>query len=127
MTHPSNHQQVHHQVNHLAASIVDSLRAAPAPTPLFEGVTLSLEALAGRIEAARLPLEAALNDVSREERELQSTMSERDKATARWSRTYAGVAMIVSGMATLAGLDDLAAKVKPTERKRAGIAEEEVL
>ena len=33
--------------------------------------------------------------------------------------------MILSGMATLAGLDDLAAKVKPTERKRAGIAEDE--
>jgi hypothetical protein len=29
-------------------------------------------------------------------------------------------------MATLAGLDDLAAKVKPTERKRAGIPEDEV-
>ena len=53
-------------------------------------------------------------------------MSARDQATARWSRTYAGVAMILSGMATLAGLDDLAAKVKPTERKRAGNHEEAV-
>ena len=112
------------QVNHLAEGIVKSLLAAAAPTPLFEGASMSLEALAARIEAARRPLQAAINDVSREERELQATMSERDKATARWSRAYAGVAMIVSGMATLAGLDDLAAKVKPTERKRAGIPEE---
>ena len=69
-------------------------------------------------------LKDALDAVAREERELQSTMSQRDEATARWTRTYAGVATILSGLAILAGLDDLAAKVRPTERKRAGIPEE---
>lgn len=112
------------QVNHLAESIVVALRAAPAPTPLFEGASLNLATLATRIENQRLVLQAALDKVALEERELQTTMSERDKATARWSRTYAGVAMILSGLATLAGLDDLASKVKPTERRRAGIPEE---
>lgn len=112
------------QVNHLADTVVKALRAAPAPTPLFEGASLSLETVATRIESKRLALQAALDKVALEERELQTTMSQRDQATARWSRTYAGVAMILSGLATLAGLDDLASKVKPTERKRAGIAEE---
>ena len=77
------------------------------------------------IETKRLVLKDVLKDaldaVSREEREPQSTMSQRDNATARGTRTYADVAMILSGMATLAGLDDLASKVRPTERKRAGI------
>ena len=112
------------QGNHLAKSIVIALRAASAPTPLFEGVSLSLESLASRIESKRLALQAALDDVIREDRELQKTMSDRDQATARGSRTYAGVAMMLSGMATLAGLDDLASKVRPTERRRAGIVEE---
>jgi hypothetical protein len=114
------------QLQHQADGVARALTTNPAPAPLHEGASVNLAVIAANIESKRAALQAALDKVALEERELQSTMSLRDQATARWTRTYSGVAMILSGMATLAGLDDLAAKVKPTERKRAGIPEDEV-
>ena len=96
-----------------------ALTSHAAPASLLAGATLDLATVAASIESQRAALKEALETVAREERELQKTMSDRDNANARWTRTY-------SGVATLAGLDDLASKVRPTERRRAGIAEEEV-
>jgi hypothetical protein len=115
------------QLLHHAESVLRNLATHTAPEPEHEGSSFDLPRFAARVEGKCVALKEALESVSREERELQTTLSQRDQATSRWLRTYAGAAMILSGMATLAGLDDLAAKVKPTERKRAGIAEEEVL
>ena len=111
------------QLQHQADRIVRALTTNPAPAPIHEGAHVNLAAVAASIESKRAALQATLDKVALEERELQTTMSLRDQAAARWTRTYSGVAMILSGMATLAGLDDLASKVKPTERKRAGIPE----
>lgn len=113
------------QLLHHAESVVLNLASHVPPETEHEDSSFNLPRFAARIEAKSAALKAALESVTREERELQTTMSKRETATARWLRTYAGTAMILSGMATLAGLDDLAAKVKPTERKRAGVPEEE--
>lgn len=112
------------QLQHQADGIVRALTANPPPAPIHEGASVNLASVAASIESKRAALQAALDKVALEERELQTTMSLRDQATARWTRTYSGVATILSGIAILAGLDDLASKVKPTERRRAGIPEE---
>ena len=94
-----------------------------APAPITEGVRVDLGVLAAGLESRASRLDDALSSVRREEREAQSSLSSRDQAFARWERTYAGVAEVLTGLCTLAGLDDLAAKVRPTARRRAGAGE----
>ncbi|AKF11355.1 hypothetical protein [Sandaracinus amylolyticus] len=107
-----------------AHRIARALRAGRAPATITEGVRVDLAALASSLEARASRLDDALSIVRREEREAQTAMSARDAALARWERTYAGVAEIFTGLCTLAGLDDLARKVRPTPRRRAGLPDD---
>jgi len=102
-------------------SIVGALRGTAAPAVQTPGVRLDRAALTDAIEVTAARLADALTTVRREEREAQSTLSARDQAMSRWARVYAGVGEVFSGLCTLAGLDDLASKVRPTARRRAGI------
>ena len=103
-----------------AADVSSRLRAARAPEPDGEGVRVDLAVLADRLDAARAPLDEALAAVKREEREYQTALVERDRADEAWGRTYIGVAEIFTGLCVLAGEQELADRVRPTARKRAG-------
>jgi hypothetical protein len=97
------------------------LARATAPTTGTVGATVDLTQLARELDARVAALRAGLEGVKREEREAQQTLSQRDAALAEWSRVYGGVGEIFAGLATLAGLDDLASKLRPTTRRQAGI------
>ena len=45
--------------------------------------------------------------------------------SAAWGRVYIGVAEIFSGLCMLAGEVELAARVRPTARRRSGLPDEE--
>jgi hypothetical protein len=104
---------------------------ARASSSLF--TTASLEAPAIPIDRAQLAtqlteaadrLEEALTSVKREEREAQAARSARDTADAKARRVYTGFADAFAGFAYAVGLDDVAARVKPTARRRAGLPED---
>ena len=106
--------------NH-GAHVARLLRKHPAPAPNTPGIRVDLRELADGIDARATALQSALGSVRREDREAQATLSARDAALERYARTYSGVGEIFAGLCTLAGLDDLAAKLRPTHRRRIGL------
>jgi hypothetical protein len=81
---------------------------------------LVLTDIADAIDESAENLSSALSAVERERREAQTAMIARDKAAERWERVYGGVAEILVGLAFIAGEDELALRIRPTARKRAG-------
>lgn len=109
-----------------AANIVNLLGANTPPRVRLAGASLDVGALAAALDTKRGAAANALGDVAREEREKENTLSRRESATRKWARVYSGVASILAGLCYLAGLDDLAQRVRVTERRRAGIEDEPV-
>lgn len=68
-------------------------------------------------------LSKALDDVEREKREAQATLSAKDAQVARWPVVYSGSADVVAALFVLGGRPELAEKVRPTARRRAGTPE----
>ncbi len=71
-------------------------------------------------------LGVALADVKREEKEAQKSIVERDRAEADWARSYTAVGEMLVAFCRAAGEHEIADRVKPTARRRAGIVEEPV-
>lgn len=72
-----------------------------------------------------MPWKKGLADVKREEREAQGAIHARDDALGVWNAHYQGVADVVTGLFDLVGNGELAAKVRPSSRKRAGRSSDE--
>jgi hypothetical protein len=99
------------------------LRGKRAPSAKIGKLKLPLAAIADSIDEASSALSHALTAVERERREAQTAMIARNHAASRWERIYGAVAEIVVGLASVAGEDELALRIRPTARKRAGIVE----
>jgi hypothetical protein len=87
-------------------------------------VTLDRAALAGRIRAGAAALREALDVHKREERETQVARARRDDVAERWLQLYPGIADTIAGLASAAGRTDIAERVRPTARRRAGRPED---
>lgn len=99
-----------------------SLRRLTLP-PAFGGLTVDPAALADRLSASATAIRSSLTATKREEREAQAADTARDEAEAALRRDYVAIAGAISALATLAGLDDVADRVRPTARRRAGVPE----
>ncbi|APR78830.1 Hypothetical protein A7982_04177 [Minicystis rosea] len=107
------------------ASTAQLLKSRPiTETPRQIGITIDAPALGDALFATASELRAALADVRREEREAQITLGRRDEAVAVWNKRYQGVADVITGIYELVGRTDLADRVRPTARRRAGLTEE---
>ena len=95
-------------------------KGAPKAAPK-KGRTLDFAALAEDLLVHVTALEAALKNVKREEREAEQALTKRDAAVAAFEPVYTGIADITAGLLELAGQGDLASRVKPTVRRRAGL------
>jgi hypothetical protein len=82
-------------------------------------------AAADDLDAHNTALAKALDDVEREKREAQVTLSAKDALIARWSIVYSGTANAAAALFLLGGRPELAVKVRPTARRRAGTPEAE--
>lgn len=108
-----------------AASTARLLASRPVTEkPRQPGITIDAPSLATALDATAQQLRAALADVRREEREAQLTQARRDDAIALWNQRYQGVADTITGLYELAGRVELADRVRPTARRRAGLMEE---
>jgi hypothetical protein len=109
---------------HRAASVADLLAKRPlAEVPLHEGVTIDAIALGHSLAKPIKHLTDALADVKREEREAQLTLKARNESAAAWNTRYQGIADTATGIYEAVGHTDLADRVRPTARRRAGVAE----
>lgn len=105
-------------------SVVSRLRAGGLPTPRSTLVTVDTAGLADLLDAKVTTLEERLSDVAREGREAQLTLTEKQRALAEHDVVFSGVATTLTGLFTLAGLPELASRVRPS-RRQAGRTEEE--
>lgn len=104
-----------------ARTAVSKLRAgAPSARPK-EGRSVDFRKLASSLDEAATKYQSALDDVKREEREGQQALKARDAAIAKFEPVYSGIASIASGWLELSGNAELAERVKPTARRRAGL------
>lgn len=110
---------------HRAANVAKLLAERPIVEQSKQaGVTVSAAALAHSLQQPVADLTAALADVGREVREAQLTLKARNEAVGSWNAVYQGVADVVTGIFELCGRADLANLVRPTARRRAGVAEQ---
>lgn len=90
---------------------------------LDDAFGLDTQKVARSITNAADRLAHALESVETERREEEEARSARDSALARWQRTYSAVATAFSAMARLADESEIAERVRPTARRRAGLTE----
>ena len=94
-----------------------ALATASLGEPRRKGVTLDLKVFAKELTSTLKPLEQALNDVAREAREGQVTLAAKTQARQIHEDDFQRVATLVEGLARFAGLQDVAARVRPSARK----------
>ncbi len=100
---------------------VNLLRSDPTELDDGLGEVLPTAKLADTLEAALAPLTEALGTLVVEERENEAALTDRDRAIIEWTLVYQSVATILSGLYRLAGRDDLAERIRPTERRASGL------
>lgn len=96
--------------------------AALAPKPGRE--PLKAQKMAEALEVEVTKFKKSLKDVDREEREYQAALGARDLSVEQWSLVYPNVTDALGAFYSLAGRSDLADRVRPTARRRAGQPEE---
>lgn len=110
-----------------AASTLDALQDAKRKLPKARraGNKIDRAAYAEELSVELPSLQKALAKVAKEEREKEATQSAKDRALATNDRTFGRSAAAISALASAGGLDDLAAKVKPSGRRPGRTASEE--
>ncbi|HRI64079.1 MAG TPA: hypothetical protein PK156_07570 [Polyangium sp.] len=102
------------------------LRSRPlTEVPRNKSLKLDPILAAEDLEAHSAALQQSLNDVEREKREAQMTLSAKEVQIARWPVVYSGTADATAALFVLGGRPELAEKVRPTARRRAGTPEAE--
>lgn len=87
------------------------------PEPVRKDVKWDVKGTIARLEKKRATLNKARADVQREERKAQLTRRARDGAIATFDDHFGRVAGFYSALFRLAGMHDLAEKLRPTTRK----------
>ena len=104
------------------------LASRPLSEPCkFSSMAVNAPAASADLYAASAALKTALEDVERERREAQVTLSAKNQALAGWPSRYQDVANATMAFCGIGGRADLAERVKPTTRRRAGLPEDEDL
>lgn len=103
-----------------AANVVKLLRDKPRSHTSRLG-EFTTAAAADYLDEVQTTLAAALTTVKTEAKELQDALGRRDAAAAEWSDTYQACATLLEGYLRLGRRLDLAARVRPTARRAAGL------
>jgi hypothetical protein len=110
----------------LAGNVENLLRTRALVEP-GKNQSLKINAVlaADDVKNSAAALRTALGDVEREKREAQLTQGAKNEAMATWGATYPAVADGAAAFFALGGRPDLAQRVRPTARRRAGLPEGE--
>jgi hypothetical protein len=104
------------------AKVVHSALAKGSPKVApKKGCSIEFAALAEDLQVHIAAFEASLKDVKREEREAEQALTRRDRDVASFEPVYTGIADIAAGLLEVVGQSELASRVKPTVRRRAGL------
>lgn len=103
-----------------AQNVAKLLRKTPTTAKTDFGSTFDTAAAATTLETLHKELSGLISDEDREERELHDAATRRNRAQEVWGRTYQGVATTLEGLYLVAGLPELADRVRPTQRAARG-------
>lgn len=110
-----------------AAELADYARVAtilllghPRNQPDGTGGVFDTSVLAAAIGLVLAPLDEALRDLRKEQRQLEAAMLRRDTEVSEWRQVYVDGATTFSSLYRMAGHPGLAARVRPTARRSEG-------
>lgn len=107
-----------------AGEVAGALERVKLPASRMKGVKLNVGEMVASLRAGRAALEGHLESVQREVREAQQTLTARNRAIAAYDAVFQGVARTLSGLLLQAGMPELAARVRPSERRPGQTAED---
>ncbi len=93
-------------------------KAMTATDPL--GVEFDSAKIAAKLGSISTDLDEALAVLAKEEQERVDALAARDEAVEAWTGIYRGVATTLTGLYRLAGFENLAERLLPTEERAAG-------
>ena len=82
-----------------------------------DGLQLNLTAYATDLDSALPGLQSALQEVTREQKEADATLRVKHAVMAEYDKAFTRGAGLLSAVFSLADMDDLAGKVRPSRRK----------
>ena len=120
---PQRPQALLHEAEHVLERLQDPDLALPE-RKLF-GVTVDAGELVKNFEPSVAELRSALDEVDEKNREAQITQAAKDKAMAEFNAGFSAAIRLLESLAEIAGVPELADKVRPTRRRRSGGQDEE--
>lgn len=110
----------------LAGNVENLLRnRALVETPKNQSLKIDPLLAANDVRDAAAALRTALGDVEREKREAQLTQGAKNDAMTAWATAYPAIADGTAAFFALGGRPDLAQRVRPNARRRAGLPDDE--
>ncbi len=106
---------IREQMQEVVERMLDSELAAKLPSPRAGQSAIDLETLAAARQGEIEDLEATMEAIKGMRKRLDASIVGRDEARRRHRRIYANVARVQEGLYRLAGLDDLADRIRVTE------------
>lgn len=104
-------------------ALVNGLSASKLPAPLVAGVTFDLKPYLAQLAPSVVALEKAIVDINADARENQAALMDRDRAFEQSRKSFSLVANFTSALLALAGLAELAKRVRPTGRAAGTVAD----
>jgi hypothetical protein len=109
-----------HKLVTYTKNIVKLLDENPQKVTTSFGASFDTAPAAIAVKTSLDELELAVHDDNREARELEEAQATRNRAIDAWSDAYQGAASILEGFYRTAGYQELAEKVRTTQRKLRG-------
>jgi hypothetical protein len=107
------------QLARFASQVVGALGSLKLGSPRIAGAKLNPREALQEIEGQLVVLQGSLKEVAREVREAEQTLATKSQAMAEQQHLASGVANLLAGVFRLAGLDELAERVRPSARRAA--------
>jgi hypothetical protein len=100
-----------------AGEVAERLQSASLGASRIAGASLDVAVVAQALNQQRQVLRERLADVAREVREAQVSQVAKQAALDDYDRAFTGIATVFQGLFALVGKDELAARVRPSQRR----------
>lgn len=115
---------VREQMREAVTRMRDPQLAAALPEPVAGQLAIDLEAVADARDGEIGSLETKMGEIDSLRKQTDEALVERDAELGQNRRVYANVGRLLEGVYRLAGLDELAERIRPSERSPRKKAEE---
>ncbi len=101
-----------------AKAVLSALGTTKLPPPRRKGAELAPKELEAELRVPAVALDKALTSVSREAREAEVALSDRDRALAEYDRRYSATTAVVASLLAAASESALADRLRPLSGRR---------